>query len=339
MKLENNIGWTDCTANAVIGCAKVSPGCQFCYAERDTPARVLRSKGIETWGPNGVRHPVAGFEAKVRRLNKLCICDKCHVPAGFDFVNGACFYRPDSTHQTQICDGTFRRIRLFADSNSDFLDDRWPVETLARFLKAIHDAPNVDFQLLTKRPENWRRRLEEVGKLWVCDGSYRETPEAICYHDRICPWRAGHTPPNIWLGVSCENQELADRRIPELLKIPAKVRFVSAEPLLGPINFYQAAGPQNEGQWMNQVECGRIIHQIIIGGESGPHSRWCSMEWIRDIVRQCKEAQVPCYVKQLGSNARRGGEDESETKMSLDDKKGADMTEWPEDLRVRQFPK
>jgi protein gp37 len=78
MKIENNIGWCDETGNKVTGCDKVSPGCKNCYAEKGTRARVLRAMGIETWGPKGKRHPVADFSKKVRRLNKLCVCDKCH---------------------------------------------------------------------------------------------------------------------------------------------------------------------------------------------------------------------------------------------------------------------
>ena len=156
MKLENNIGWCDETINAVTGCDKVSGGCKNCYAEAGTRARVLRAQGIETWGPKGVRHPV-NFEPVFRRLNKLCICDRCHET----FPVEKLFSRDDPV--CRLCLGDVRRIRLFADSNSDWLDERWPVETLARFLDAIRLAPNVNVILLTKRPEKWYERLAIVG--------------------------------------------------------------------------------------------------------------------------------------------------------------------------------
>jgi protein gp37 len=127
------------------------------------------------------------------------------------------------------CGGTLRRIRIFADSNSDWLDDKWPIETLADLLKDIHDCPNIDFQLLTKRPENFKahggtivgdngmkmpvqpRRLKPMGLEWV--GQTKNHPKRLAWG-------------------SVEDQKRADERIPLLLQIPAKVRFLSVEPLL-----------------------------------------------------------------------------------------------------------
>ncbi len=281
--------------------------------------------------------PVAGFEAKIRRLNKLCICDTCHkVHPAADLEWGLAFHtstcKPPELgiyHFTK-----YRRIRCFADSNSDWLDERWPIETLARFLKAIHEAPNVDFQLLTKRPENWLPRLDAIAKLWACDGSYRETPAARCYHDLICPWRAGKAPPNIWIGISAENQEYADSRIPDLLKIPAVIKFLSCEPLLGPIDLQMAL---EEFQPLNPDLSKKPspIQWVIAGGESGPHARPCDIGWIGDILAQCSRAGIAAFGKQLGSKPT--GTYNLPSKIK--DKKGGDMAEWPEDLRVRQMPK
>ena len=272
MKLESNIGWCDATiGGAVIGCTKISPGCANCYAANDTPARVLRAGGVETWGPSGVRHPVAGFAAKVRGLNKLCICNECHEALQINCLttNHAC-----ESYPAGMLDGTPRRIRLFADSNSDWLDGQWPVETLAAFLKVIHDAPNVDFLLLTKRPESFFQRLEAVWK------------HNIGQHQDFCDWLRfwgmdGKPLKNIWIGVSAENQKCADERIPDLLSIPAAVRFVSAEPLLSPIRLTLAN-----------------IDWLIVGGESGKNRRACAVEWITDIADQCQAANVPVWVKQ-----------------------------------------
>ncbi|HUD75556.1 MAG TPA: DUF5131 family protein [Terracidiphilus sp.] len=299
MKLENPIGYCDVTANAVIGCCEVSTGCSRCFAKRDTPARVLRSKGIETWGPKGVRHPVAGFAEKVRRMNELCICEDCHATYDFHMLSHAPFCH---------CGAHKRRVRLFSDSNSDWLDDRWPIETLAAFLKAIHDAPNVIFQLLTKRPENFKQRIVVAAG----QPSMAGTPAGI-WADQ---WCAGtRTPINVWIGVSCENQEWADKRIPELLKIPAAVRFVSAEPLLeginftdGEYNYLTGCGSREVPGFGTQGVVGKKVDWVIVGGESGPNFRPCQVEWITDIADQCKAGGVPCWVKQdCGKKPRQQG--------------------------------
>jgi protein gp37 len=325
MILENNIGWCDVSLNAIIGCSEVSTGCRACYARNDTPARVHRAAGRETWGPNALRIPVASFEAKIRRLNKLCICDRCHEVWPHDRIEKN--YCHTIEPSGDFCKGELRRIRCFSDSNSDWLDERWPVETLARFLKAIHDAPNVDFQLLTKRPENWRRRIVDV---------WETTSKGEMFHEWIKGWLLQadipqQTPCNIWLGTSCENQEWADKRIPELLKIPAAVRFVSAEPLLSGINFRHLLGFENAD--------GARVSWIIVGGESGSNARPCDTEWIRDIKNQCHSAGVSVFVKQLGANAIIHPFHEGHSgRLIVLDKKAGNPSEWPEDLSVRQFP-
>jgi protein gp37 len=322
MILQNNIGWTDVSANAVIGCSKVSTGCKNCFAATDTPARVLRSRGVETWGPAGVRHPVAGFAEKVRRLNKLCVCKECKRSYPFQAITNG----PEGIGHCPKCAGHLRRIRLFADSNSDWLDDLWPIETLANFLKAIHDAPNVDFLLLTKRPENWRDRIcaamEHHDKPWMHAGGARSVFGSWLgsWLEAASPERGmdGIPPKNVWLGVSCENQEWADKRIPELLKIPAAVRFVSAEPLLSAIDFSPwinpphwtvMDGPTDEPEDRHREDCpcqgtGRMpaaLDWIIAGGESGPNFRPCEVRWITDIADQCQAAGVPVWVKQASA--------------------------------------
>lgn len=127
--------------------------------------------------------------------------------------------------------------------------------------------------------------------------------------------------PNLWLGTSIENRSVL-HRIDALRAVPAAVRFLSVEPLLedlGPINL---AG----------------ISWIIVGGESGPHARPCDVEWIRSIVRQCREAGVPVFVKQLGARPESNSWAGSLRLPGLSDKKGGDMEEWPEDLRIREVP-
>ena len=272
MKIENPIGWTDCTTNAVTGCDKVSPGCKNCYAAVGTRARVLRAQGIETWGPAGVRYPV-NFEPTFRRLNKLCVCDKCHTSAGIEFLGGSCIYQPNHVHgDSSNCQGTFRRIRLFADSNSDWLDKKWPVETLARFLDAIRLAPNVNVLLLTKRIEDFKELLIEC---------VEKVNDAF-----VAKWLGGDPPENVWLGVSAENQAEWDKRTSILRDTPAAIHFVSAEPLLE----YIHTGLNYEGL--------ENIDWVIVGGESGLNRRQIEVSAIENIVDQCVNAGVPVYCKQ-----------------------------------------
>ncbi|MBL9048474.1 MAG: DUF5131 family protein, partial [Tabrizicola sp.] len=126
--------------------------------------------------------------------------------------------------------------------------------------------------------------------------------------------------PNCWLGVSCEDQATADERIPLLLQTPAAVRFVSAEPLLGPIVFDQQVHLERRTKILTGASAPRI-DWVIVGGESGPKARPCDVAWIRSIVQQCKAAAVPVFVKQ-DSGPRPGM-----------------RGRIPEDLWMREFPR
>ncbi len=148
--------------------------------------------------------------------------------------------------------------------------------------------------------------------------------------------------PNVWLGVSAEDQKTADERIPLLLQCPAAIHWVSAEPLLGPIDFELVEFTQKcRPDW------------IVVGGESGPGARECRIEWIRSVVAQCKKSEgVLCFVKQMGSNAKAKDSTDMSTVRrnewasfsveypipSAFTGKGSDPNEWAEELRVREFP-
>jgi len=131
---------------------------------------------------------------------------------------------------------------------------------------------------------------------------------------------------NVWLGVTAENQEMADKRIPILLQIPAAVRFVSFEPLLGDMHLLNINGALHSWQTDGHGNLGDIdkgkIDWVIIGAESGHKRRECKIEWVRSIVEQCDDTGVPCFVKQLHING----------------KVSHKMNEWPEDLRVQEYP-
>jgi protein gp37 len=344
MSDTTKIQWADATFNPWIGCTKVSPGCLNCYAENTTRARVLRSQGHETWGKGNARsrtsaatwrNPVKwNNEAEARRLREL-------HSVGFGEVHN--FIRP----------------RVFP-SLCDWLDDEVPIEWLADFLKLIYETPNLDWLLLTKRPENWNKRIEDA--LIVANGGNPKDPDYFAKHGDDFPknkfanwlneWTGGTAPKNIWLVVSVEDQKRADERIPELLKIPAKVRGLSCEPLLEYVGIAQFGFEQRQvnPRWPSKIDW------VIVGGESGSKSRECNIDWIRSIVGQCKASGVACFVKQMGSKPCHGPDDgfphvsgdvaipatrsdgEGLFYATLKDKKGGDINEWPEDLRVREFP-
>jgi protein gp37 len=137
--------------------------------------------------------------------------------------------------------------------------------------------------------------------------------------------------PNVWLGVSVENQATADERIPLLLQTPAAVRFLSCEPLLRLIEIRRPAT-------MGAPKTGERLDWVIVGGESGPEARPCDLAWVRSLVSQCQAASVPVFVKQLGARPTCDGCGDLIAIKGPQDRKGGDPDEWPPDLRVREYP-
>lgn len=181
------------------------------------------------------------------------------------------------------------RHRVFCASLADVFEGRETMPAVAypaifearlRLFGLIERTPRLDWLLLTKRPENVAT-LVPVSWLERFDGY----------------------PPNVWIGCTVENQEQAEARIPHLLRVPARVRFLSCEPLLGPVDLgiipdalYEAGMPFS---W-NRVSDGRGIHWVICGGESGPKARPMHPDWARDLRDQCQAANVPYFFKQWG---------------------------------------
>lgn len=341
MSETTKIEWADATFNPWIGCTKVSPGCAWCYAENTTRARVLRSQGHETWGKG----------AKRSRTSLAT----WRNPVKWNREFGEWRDQPCAPHLRAAVDEHAKRIRpRIFPSLCDWLDDEVPIEWLADFLKLISDTPHLDWLLLTKRPENWRDRIcsamvnldagiprattEEAAAAMKAGGEtfkafiakYKRTPAGLWLAD----WLEGNPPSNVWVGASAEDQKRADERIPELLKIPAKVRFLSVEPLLGPVEFSDVTRRSDAIQQLGKPALSGI-DWVICGGESGSGARHCNVEWVRNIVNQCKAAEVPVFVKQLGARPITGA---SSIALHLKDNKGGNMEEWAEDLRVRQFP-
>lgn len=255
-----SIEWTDYTFNICWGCQRVSPACKFCYAETFS-----KRVGLDLWKPQGERRT---FGAKY--WAEPLKWDRKAAKAGV-------------------------RYRVFCCSMADVFEDHPTVAgERPKLWELIAKTPNLDWLLLTKRPENV---------------------------EAMVPW---HTdwPANVWLGTTVENQEYADIRIPLLISTSARLKFVSYEPALGPVNFdpptctycgeqeavYGDDGatpfcPECDsemgfGAWLNPLNDG--IAWVIGGGESGPQARAMHPEWMRDARDQCKEAGVPFLFKQWG---------------------------------------
>ncbi len=241
-------------------------------------------------------------------------------------------------------------------SMCDPFEDRPELKPWREEMFAVADeCQNIRLLLLTKRPENvqwmWPEK-KPVGNL-----------------DPIASSPYGHPMrkfrPNAWIGTSVSDESTAANAIPELLKCRhlSPVLFLSAEPLVGPVDFdkrlfeERCDGAYNfnpltgfkahkAGGWTDKRNA---VDWVIVGGESGPKARPCDVAWIRSIVDQCETADVACFVKQLGSNptslqepsakARANGWQPKERPDYYRDKKGGDIDEWPVELRVRQFPK
>jgi protein gp37 len=322
------IQWTDATWNPTTGCTKVSPGCAHCYIDTTPPFRI----------------------------------------AGRKFVNGATDlqlheYRLDQPLHWQ------KPRRVFVNSLSDLFHQEMPEAFLDRVFAVMALTPAHTYQVLTKRHQRMHEylslpdRRERIGERIFRDtgGSLAQRSAATKNAMKVWPL------PNVWLGVSVENQRFADQRIPVLLQTPAAIRFISAEPLLGPVSFrWLRAWPSSplgaalkpNSIVTNELDGLRNLDWVIVGGESGPMARPFDVAWARAIVKQCKSARVACFVKQLGAciawppaegilegfiNAelfRRGRDPRVDAPYAyqLCDRKGGDPRQWPEDLRVREFP-
>ncbi len=298
----SKIEWTDETWNPTTGCDKVSPGCKHCYAE-------VMSKRLLAMG-----------QVKYRNA-----------------------FRPTFHADALAAPLRWRQPRMvFVNSMSDLFHKSFTNEQIAAVFGVMAACPDHTFQVLTKRAERlpeWFEWFEQGGgrsdsadvaitcALGVPELNRFLEPREVIHDDEPGPWdHLIEDPPdwplkNVWLGVSCEDQRRADERIPRLLATPAAVRFVSAEPLLGPLEFNEVCGePVLSPECWGDCACDslygpdpgcrrnggdgtltRKIDWVIAGGESGSGARPCALEWIEALVNDCRTAKVPCFVKQLGA--------------------------------------
>ncbi len=370
---KSKIEWTQDTWNPVRGCTKVSPGCKFCYAETFAE----RFRGVPG-------HPYEqGFDLRL-------VTEKLEEPLRWRAPR-----------------------RIFVNSMSDLFHEDVPVHFIAAAFGVMGLACHHTYQVLTKRAD---RAREVLSKLTLDDcinasldyniGLTNAQSRAIAAALPPGSPFASHGDgplwplPNVWMGVSVEDQKRAEERIPLLIDTPAAIRWVSAEPLLGPVSFDEWIGAVSycDGCETEHVgsrvpdpcQCGKggglittwgarqlerlktgeryanngpgpgddgpQLHWVVVGGESGHGARPFDLAWARSLVAQCKEAGVACFVKQLGarpvddperwqewravgaSMADFGDPKNGRHAVVVDDRKGGDIAEWPEDLRVRQFP-
>ncbi|OCB09262.1 hypothetical protein A5717_26160 [Mycolicibacterium porcinum] len=283
MSDNTSIEWCDSTWNPVTGCTEVSPGCDHCYAKTFA----------ERWRGTPGHYFEHGFDVQLRP-------DKLDQPLRWT-----------------------RPRRIFVNSMSDLFHDDVPDEYIAKVWAVMALAPQHTFQVLTKRHARMRSLLNNNAFLTrVCEYGewFALTQKPNRLDDRI--FRRGPWPlPNVWLGVSTESQQWADIRIPALLDAPAAVRFISAEPLLGPIDLigqggnmvgagiyslpdppeYDGGEPVCQDHGVEQCQQGcTFLDWVIVGGESGPGARPMHPDWARSLRDQCTAAGVPFLFKQWG---------------------------------------
>ena len=304
------ISWTDATWNPVVGCTKVSPGCDNCYAIR-TARRMIAN-------PNpAVSQAYAGTEAGGEWTGKVnLLADRLDQPLRWR-----------------------KPRRIFVNAQSDLFHKEVPDDFIARVFAVMALAPRHTFQVLTKRHGRMRSLLRSSDFRSAVEDAIKGMVSA---HQPKHVWYAAWPLPNVWLGVSVEDQATADLRIPALLDTPAAVRFLSCEPLLGPMDLQMAVprpctcGP---GQTFligetraHKTGCPALRWPfpdwVVVGGETGPNAPPMHPTWARSLRDQCASTGVAFHFKQAGSVlAREWG----------CNGKGANPDEWPESF-PREYP-
>jgi protein gp37 len=327
---KTSIEWTDATWNPIRGCSRVSEGCRNCYAE----GIARRFSGAGLAYEDLVRIDSAGH---AREWNGNIEFVEKHLLDPLKWKG-----KPLYTTDGKLV-GYAPGLRIFVNSMSDLFHENVRDEWIDKIFAVMALCPQHTFQILTKRPErmlHWfsQKRERFMSKeaadttawaVWSETSGIqahvrRETCSPFMWagedREQIAPWPL----PNVHLGVSCEEQETADKRIPLLLQTPAAVRFISAEPLLGPIDLRQIRHIDGEGddaiecEWNALTAYHEVLHSnsmdicatvddgvtkldwVIAGGESGPGARPMHPDWARGLRDECQAASVPFFFKQWG---------------------------------------
>lgn len=319
---ETNIEWTDLTWNPTRGCSLASAGCAGCYAMKVAhrfSAPGLPYEGLTRLRPHG-KGPV--WTGEVRLIE-----DTLTAPLHWK-----------------------KPRRVFVNSMSDLFHESLTDADIDRVFAVMAASPRHTFQMLTKRADemlSWSKGAEErVGLA----GEKLAAAMGWSHAHEFGKWPL----PNVWLGVSVEDQEHAQRRIPDLLATPAAVRFVSAEPLLESIDLRPWLGPDRcqecngagedaASGWCPACEgtgnyqgpgAARGIDWLIVGGESGPKARPFEIGWALSLLATTRASNTAFFMKQIGDNPTLRG-----TPQLITSPKGGNLLDMPAALRVREFPR
>jgi protein gp37 len=269
------IEWSDATWNVVTGCEKVSPGCDHCYAETFA----------ERWRGTPGHHFENGFDLTLRP-------ERLDLPLRWK-----------------------KPRRIFVNSMSDLFHQDVPEEFIAKVWTVMAATPQHTYQILTKRHARMRSVVRRIAWRTPTTEERRRGvhgSQAYVQANEDLNWHLGHPEVlrNVWLGVSAEDQQRAALRIPALLDTPAAVRFVSAEPLLGPIDLRNLrsgsavidslGGDVKDREGVVYTGTPSVLDWVIVGGESGPGARPMHPDWVRTLRDQCTAADVAFFFKQWG---------------------------------------
>jgi protein gp37 len=352
--MENtHIQWADHTFNPWIGCTKVAPGCAHCYAEADMDKRRHRVK----WGPNGTRSRTTDdYWRQPLKWEKAAAFHNAEFLGREKYPRVFCGSLNDWAEDWDgpIVDAKGRQLfhhpeHVGAYQSKDVGEPPVTMDDLRRDLFSLIDkTPNLTWLLLTKRISDAKYMIPVTSNpsCTRCQGDGCDAEEWLPFSHGMAPHpcRDCIKRDNLWLGTSISDQETADAAVLELLKcrdLAAKL-FLSLEPMLGPVDlspWIETDQPDGACPVCGEIRCehGPAIDWVIVGGESGPNARPCKLAWIEDIVGQCREAGVSCFVKQWGANAEETHG--CHRKAKLRDPKGGDPSEWPERIRLREVPK
>ena len=333
--MSSKIAWTNETWNPVVGCSKVSPGCDNCYAER------MAARQVGMGYARHIKNPDSDEEAWIKystvinegKWTGTAYCDRTSLDKPLHWR---------------------KPRRIFVCSMGDLFHKSVPFEFIDKVVAVLALCPQHTGQILTKRGERLLEYSEELraGRRRLGDSLRKINQERYSNRLRLSSAlkiSSDGKPPYKWpdniIGmVTAENQEQADKRIPLLLQCGFKTTGVSIEPMLGSVDLENITATLPSGALVRGTVLGSDgqhftpggaagigINWVIVGGESGPGMRICDEEWIREIVCQCQAADVPLFIKQI----HRCKPKPKSHKFYV----SKNMAEWPEELQVQEYPK
>lgn len=349
---DTSISWSDISWNPVRGCSRISPGCTNCYAEALAARHsVVSEKRMSPPFEDFAEFRIVGGRKEAHWTGKVELIES-KLLEPLSWRRKALKFRAEHG----------RKPRAFI-SMSDLFHESLPDEAIDRVFAVAALTPGINYMLLTKRADRMARWFDAI-----TEGGFTRRFDVLMQADQVEPTLMIPWPlPNVALGVSVESQKYANERIPHLLRTPAPMKFISYEPALESVDWEYPESIWPKGPQMccpgPSMECGCMglpvdpplihgINMIIVGGESGPGARPFDIAWARSTVKQCRAAGVAPFVKQMGSKPERlmsinaalelhrfaGRNPDKPEPQYFRDRKGEDMSEWPEDLRVREWP-